>query len=131
MSLWQLGPVTQLVARLIADLGDVSLILDRSHTLVEIYYEIFSMVILLIPLIHQWLVSVTSESMWTKYLLTNRLVKLANENNVVRLTDRFYMTIAVGWDVKPQTKQINASQKYPLTLYSIITPYDAFEISCI
>ena len=79
MSLMQPGPVTQSVVRLIADLGVVSLILAWSHTLVEIYYEIFSTLILLLPLIQEGLVSIASESMWTKYLLTNRLVKLAHE----------------------------------------------------
>ena len=70
MSLRQPGPVMQWVARLIADLGAVSLILVWSHTFVEIYYEIFSMVILLLSLIQEGLVSFTSESMWKKYWLT-------------------------------------------------------------
>ena len=30
---------------------------------------------------------------------------LAQETSVVRLSDRLDMTIAVDWDVKPQTKQ--------------------------
>ena len=43
------GPVAQLVASLIADPGNVSLIPNRSHTFVEINHEIFSRIIL--PLI--------------------------------------------------------------------------------
>ena len=39
-----LDPVTQLVARPIADPGVVSLILAQSHTFVEIDHEIFSTV---------------------------------------------------------------------------------------
>ena len=35
----------------------------------------------------------------------NRLVKLAQEKSVFRWTDRLDMTIAVDWDIKPQTKQ--------------------------
>ena len=41
------------------------------HTpFVEIDREIISMVILLLPLIKEGLLSVTNESMWTKYWLT-------------------------------------------------------------
>ena len=63
----QPGHVVQLVAspNLIADPGVVSLIL------VPYFHgddqEIFSTVILLLPLITEWLMSVTSESMCTKY----------------------------------------------------------------
>ena len=38
-------------------------------------------------------------------VLVNRLVKLAQEKSVVRLTDHLAMTIAVDWDVKHQNKQ--------------------------
>ena len=41
-----------------------------SHTLVEIDHEIISAVIHLLLLIQEWLLSVTSESMCTKYGLT-------------------------------------------------------------
>ena len=37
-------------------------------------------------------------------VLVNRLVKLAQES-VVRCTDSPDMTIAVDWEVKPETKQ--------------------------
>ena len=37
-------------------------------------------------------------------VLVNCLVKLAQEKSVVRLTDHPYLTIAVDWDVKHQTK---------------------------
>ena len=61
------GPIVQLVASPIADPGVVSLILARSHTFVEIDREIFSTTILLLLLIQEGLVSVTSKSMCTKY----------------------------------------------------------------
>ena len=32
---------------------------------------------------------------------------------MVRLTDHLSMTIAVDWDVKPQTKQTNKTDAYP------------------
>ena len=43
---------------------------STSHTLEEIDHEIISTDILLLPLIHKELVSVTSESMCMKYWLT-------------------------------------------------------------
>ena len=52
-----------------ADLGVASLILARSYTFVEIDNEIVFTVILLL-LIQEGLLSVTSESMCTKYCLT-------------------------------------------------------------
>ena len=45
-------------------------ILSCYHSFVEVDNEIFSMVSLLLPLIQEGLVSVTSESMCTKYWLT-------------------------------------------------------------
>ena len=57
------SPVAQFIlVSLIADPGVVSLILARSHTFVEVYHEIFSTVILLLSLIQEGLMSVTSES---------------------------------------------------------------------
>ena len=53
----------------IADQGVVSSIQARSHTFVVIDHEIFSMVILLL-LIQEGVLSVTSESMCTEYWLT-------------------------------------------------------------
>ena len=38
-------------------------------------------------------------------ILVNRLVKLAQEKIVVRLTDGLDMTMTVDWEVKPQIKQ--------------------------
>ena len=61
--------IVQSVASLTADPGVMSLIPALSHTFVEIDHEIFSMAILLLPLIQEGL-SVTSESMCMKYLLT-------------------------------------------------------------
>ena len=42
----------------------------QSHTFVKIDLEIFSTVILLLPLIQERLVSVTSKCIWAKYWLT-------------------------------------------------------------
>ena len=64
------GPIMQSVASLTADPRVVSSIPVWSHTLVEIAYEIVSTVILLLPLIHECFLSVTSKTMCTKYLLT-------------------------------------------------------------
>ena len=50
--------------------GVGSLIPARSHTFEEINHEIISMVILLLPLIQEGLLSVTSESMSMRYWLT-------------------------------------------------------------
>ena len=63
-------PVLQLVASPIADPGAVSLISARTHTFVKIDNEIFSMVILLLPLIQEGLLSVTNESMCKEFWLT-------------------------------------------------------------
>ena len=73
----------------------------------EIYCEIFSTVILLLPLIQEGLLLVTSERMCTKYWLTAQS-ELALEKSVVRLTDHLDMTIAVDWDVKQKTKPQNS-----------------------
>ena len=54
-----------------------------------------------LPLIQEGLLSVTHK------VLINCLIKLAQEKNVVRLTDHLDMTIAVDWGVKPQTKPKN------------------------
>ena len=57
----------KLIARWTADAGVASLILAGSYTLVEIDHEIISTVILLLPKIQEGFLSVTSESMCTKY----------------------------------------------------------------
>ena len=59
----------QSVASPIADPGESS-ILARSHTFMEIDHRIISTVILLLPLIQVGLLSVTRESVCTKYWLT-------------------------------------------------------------
>ena len=64
------GTLGQSVASLTADPGVARSILARSHTFVEIDHEIVSTVILLLPLIQEGLVSVSRESMCTKYRLT-------------------------------------------------------------
>ena len=56
------GPVAQLVASPIADPRVVSSIPAWSYTFVDVNYEIFSMVILLLLLIQEGLMSVTSLS---------------------------------------------------------------------
>ena len=45
-------------------------------------------------------------------VLVNRLVKLAQEKSVVRLTDRPDMAIAVDWDVNHQTIQSKRTLYY-------------------
>ena len=64
----------QLLASLISDPGVVVLILARPHTFVEIDYEIYSTVILLLPQIQEVLLSVISQCICTEYLLVNNLV---------------------------------------------------------
>ena len=76
----------------------------------EIDQEIFSTVILLLPLIQEGLLSVTSKS-----ILVYRLVKLAKVKIVVMLCDHLVMTIAVDWDIKPQ---IQTNRGVTQTLYS-------------
>ena len=58
------------------------------------YHETFSTAILLLPLIQEGLLSYVYEE------LVNSLVKLAQ---IMWITDRLDMNIAVGCDVKPQT----------------------------
>ena len=60
----------QLVTSLTADPGVARSIPARSHTFPEIDYVLISPVILLLPLIQEGLLSVTSENMCTKYWLT-------------------------------------------------------------
>ena len=47
-------------------------------------------------------------------LLVIGFVKLAEETSVVKLTDRLVMTIAIDWDVKPQTRQTKQNWPHPL-----------------
>ena len=83
----------------------------------EIDHEIISTVILL-PLIPEWLVSVTTKvcTQSTGKRLSQAcpgksVVRLTDRRDMTiaadwdRLTDRCHMTIAVDWDVKQQTKQ--------------------------
>ena len=60
---------------LIEDPGTISLILAWTYTFVEIHHEILSTTILLLQLIEEGLVSVTSENMFTKYCMVNCYVK--------------------------------------------------------
>ena len=53
------GPKAQSVASQTADSGVVSFMSARSHTFVDIDHEIISTVILLLPLIQEWLLSDT------------------------------------------------------------------------
>ena len=53
--------------------------------------------------------SVTSESMLTKYWLT--LVQACPRKSVVKRTDHLAMSIAVYWDLKQQNKQTKVGKK--------------------
>ena len=64
------GPFVRSVTRLTVDPGVTRLNLARSHTFQEIDHEIFSTSIILLPLIHEGLFSVTRESMCTKFWLS-------------------------------------------------------------
>ena len=64
------GHIALSVTSLTADPGVATSIPTRSPTLVEIVHEIISTAILLLPLIQEGLLSITSESMCTKYWLT-------------------------------------------------------------
>ena len=66
-------------ASLTADLGITSLILARSHTFVEIDYEIISTVILLLPLNHSRRVVISYKQKYVHKGLVNCLFKLAQE----------------------------------------------------
>ena len=66
-TMWLPGPVVQSVVSLIADPGVMSLIPAWSYTFMEIDRGILSTVVLLLPLIQEGLLSVTSKSMCTKY----------------------------------------------------------------
>ena len=66
-------------ACLTADPGVASSIPARSHTFVEIDHEIFSRVILLLPLIHSRRVIVSYKRKYVHELLVNRLFKPAQE----------------------------------------------------
>ena len=71
LSHWQvLGPVEQSAASPTADPGVASLILTWSHTFMEIDHALISTIILVLSLIQEGLLSVTSESLCTKYWLT-------------------------------------------------------------
>ena len=69
----------------------------------EIDHEIFSAVISSLPMIPEGLLSVADVSIHR--VLVNHLVHACPKKSVVRLTDRLDMTIAVDWEIKPQTKQ--------------------------
>ena len=82
---FSLGRVAQSVtcratdACLTADPGMASSIPVRSHTLVEIYHEMISTVILPLPLIHSGRVVVSYKRKNVHKLLVNRLFKPAQE----------------------------------------------------
>ena len=83
---------------LTADPGVDSSIPTLSHTFAEIDHEI----IFTASLIQEGLLSVTSESICTKYWLTAKSSFLRIK---VWLREVTVMTIAVDWEVKHQTKQ--------------------------
>ena len=61
------GPIAQSIVCLIADPGVMSLNPAQPHTFMEIDHIMFSMVILLLPLIQERLLSVTCECTCTDY----------------------------------------------------------------
>ena len=61
------GPVAQLVTCPITDPGIVHFIPVRPHSFLEVGHKICSMVILLLPLIQEELLYVSSASMCTEY----------------------------------------------------------------
>ena len=87
------------------DPGVVFLIPVRCHTFVELDHEIVSMAILLPSLVQEGLLSVTSKSVCTKYWLTAKSI-------IHRKKVCPGMTIAVDWDIKHQTKQIDNLHTY-------------------
>ena len=87
------GHVAQLVASPTANPEFESSI--PCHTFVEIAHEIISMVILLLQLIQEGMLSVTS-----KKAQSTALSQACPGKSVVRWTDCPDMTIAVDWDVK-------------------------------
>ena len=64
------GPIEQSEVSQIANTGVVSWISAQPYTFAEIYCEVVSMVIHLLPLINEGLLSVTSGSMCPEYWLT-------------------------------------------------------------
>ena len=73
------------------------------HTFMENGHEAISTIILLL-LIQEGLMSVTSQSRCTEYWLFT-LSSLPRKKRVVMWTDRLVMTTAVDWDVKIQNKK--------------------------
>ena len=86
--------------------GVVSSTRVGSCTFMEIDHEIISTTILLSSTDSRRVV-VHFKRKYVHELLVNGLVKLAQENSVVKLTDRPDMTIAVDWGIKQQNKQTN------------------------
>ena len=85
---------------------------------VEIFHEIFSTVIPLLPLIPEGLLSVTSE------VLVNRLYTISlclPRESVVWLTYHLDMTIAVDCDDKPKPKQIKYQTLYQIKFIKLFT----------
>ena len=96
------GHVAQSETCLTADARIVSLIPAWSHTFLKLDHEMISTAILLPSTDSRRVVSFKRK--YVQEVKVNRLVKLAQEKQVVRLTDSIDMTIAVEWDVKPKTK---------------------------
>ena len=108
-------------AYLTADPGVPGLILARSHTFVEIVYELISTAIL--PSADYRRVSVNFKLKYVHKVLVNRLVELKEEKSVVRWTDHPDMTIAVNWD-----KASNQRILYP---YKQCIPWWNVALCCI
>ena len=87
---------------LTADPGVASSIPARSHTFTEIDHAILSTVIIL-PSADSRRVVFSYKRKYMHEVLDNRLVKLAQEQSVLRWAYCPDMTIAVDWDVMNQT----------------------------
>ena len=82
-----------------ADPGISRLIPAWSHNFLEIDHEIISMVILLFPLIQEGLLSVTSESMCTKYWLSKGKV-FTSQASKVSLIPGLYIENTKSFDIE-------------------------------
>ena len=95
-------------ACLTADQGVVRSIHARSHSFMEIDYEIISTVILpSADSFKKGWCRFTRESMCMKYWLIT-CSSLPRKKGVVRWTDHPNMTIVIDWEVKQLTKQTNS-----------------------
>ena len=91
-------------ASLTADPRVAGSISARSHTFVEIDFEIISTSFFSLPLNHSKRIVVSYKRRYVHEVLVYCLSKLAQETSVVRWTDRPTMTIAVDYGRKATTQ---------------------------